>query len=147
LSSVITSYIKIQDSEVKYLEDNTLKNKDMKSNESNFILNNPIMLTIISYLSFKNAFKQKKDTKINYNLSFLCFWLQNMKSFPYFYSKKNLNNAVKRNKTSYKKKHNEEDELVSLSSSTNISLSEYSDQSREISTKKLKKIDSNNKTN
>ena len=125
--SIITSYIQIQDSEVKYLEDNTSKNQDMKSNESNFILNNPIMLIIISHLSFKNAFKQKKDTKINYNLSFLCFWLQNMKSFTWFHSKKNSNNAIKKSKTSHTKKNYEEDELVSSSSSSSLSLSEYSD--------------------
>ncbi len=41
------------------------------------------MFKIISQLSFKNAFKHKPDTTVNYNLSFLCLWLKNKDIFLY----------------------------------------------------------------
>jgi hypothetical protein len=90
LYNLINNFINLKNIELKYMSNGLVIKYSMEKNEDsinaniNFLLMNPLMFKIISQLSFKNAFKQKPDTTVNYNLSFLCLWLKNKDNFLYF---------------------------------------------------------------
>ena len=121
LLSVILTYIRLRNVELKILNNDTLNEGDATisnknlTDDINFILNDPFMFRIISHLSLKNAFKNIRDTEIDNKLSCLCFWLHNKESYPYI-----CNNSIKNisNKKMERNNYNdEENELVSLNSS------------------------------
>ena len=87
LYNLINNFINLKNIELKYMSNGSFikycmeKTEDSINANINFLLMNPLMFKIILQLSFKNAFKQKPDTTVNYNLFFLCLWLKNIDNF------------------------------------------------------------------
>ena len=95
------------------------KNEDSINANINFLLMNPLMFKIISQLSFKNAFKQKPDTTVNYDLSFLCLWLKNKDDFLYFDNTVDCKNKSESKNASYQDPR--EDSMLSEDDATKMS--------------------------
>ena len=77
------------------------------------------MFKIITQLGFQNAFKQKPDTTVNYNLSLLCLWLKNKDNFQYIENTVDCKNKSESKNASYQDP--KEDSMLSEDDATKMS--------------------------